>query len=176
MIKLCCILFFLIPFVACAQMTSVVSGYFRSLNANEKNALFMENESLPAPPITEPTHSITIVVTNIRNTNGVIRFKFYDASTSFPHDTGFLRIVVSKSEVINNTFTATYHGFIARQMGIALLDDENNNWELDMGWIFPKEGHAFSDYYHTSLRRPVYNDFAFVLTGDKEVKMRMKYY
>jgi len=124
----------------------------------------------------EETYSITITVTNIRNHKGVIRFKFFDDSTPFPHDTGFRKVVVEKSAIKGDSFTVTYNGFISRYMGIALLDDENDNWKLDMGWFLPKEGHAFSDYHHTALRKPVYKDFRFLLTGDKKVVMKMKYY
>ena len=124
----------------------------------------------------EKTYSITITVTHIRNHNGVIRFKFFDDSTPFPHDTGFRKVVVKKSEIIGDSFTVTYDGFISRYMGIAFLDDENSNWKLDMGWFLPKEGHAFSDYHHIALRRPLYKDFRFLLTGDKKVVMKMKYY
>ena len=122
------------------------------------------------------TYSITITVTNIRNHNGVIGFKFYDDSTPFPHDTGFRKAVIRKSEIIGDSVTVTYDGFISQYMGIALLDDENSNWKLDMGLFFPKEGHAFSDYYHTAFRRPVYKDFRFLLTGNKKVIMKMRYY
>ena len=104
------------------------------------------------------TYSITITVTNMRNHKGVIRFKFFDDSTPFPHDTGFKKVVVKKSEIIGDSFTVTYGGFKSQFMGIALLDDENDNWKLDLGWFLPKEGHAFSDYYHTALRRPVYKE------------------
>jgi uncharacterized protein (DUF2141 family) len=125
----------------------------------------------------EETYSITITVRNIRNHNGVIRFKFFDDTTPFPHDTGFRKIVVPKSLVTGDSLQVTYDGFTSRNMGIALLDDENNNWKLDFGWFFPKEGHAFSDYYHTSMvRKPVYKDFRFFLSGDKKVIMKMKYY
>jgi uncharacterized protein (DUF2141 family) len=75
-----------------------------------------------------------------------------------------------------DSLTVTYSGFTSKNMGIALLDDENDNWELDFGWFLPKEGHAFSNYYHTALRRPVYNDFRFLLKDDKRVVMKMKYY
>lgn len=136
--------------------------------------MFMENESRPGKE--ETTYSITVIVTDIRNKEGVIRFKFYDDTTPFPDKKGFLRIVVPKSEVTGDTFKATYYGFTSRNMGIALLDDENDNWELDIGWFLPTEGHAFSDYYHTALRRPVYADFSFLLKGDKQVTMKMKYY
>jgi uncharacterized protein (DUF2141 family) len=168
------LLFF--PYLSFAQTDLLVAKSFRSRSINDTHTLFMENEGSPLPKEGELTYAITITVTDIRNKEGVIRFKFYDDATPFPHEKGFLRIVVPKSEVIGTTFTATYYGFTSKQMGIALQDDENDNWELDFGWFFPKEGHAFSDYHHTSLGRPVYSDFRFLLTGDKQVTMKMKYY
>ena len=175
---ICFVFFFLlyVPAFAQAQSDTVFAMSFRSRNPKDTHSLFMENENHPPPRKEDPTYSITITVTDIRNKDGVIRFKFFDEATPFPHDKGFLRIVVPKSEVTSNTFTATYHGFTSKKMGIALLDDENNNWELDFGWFFPKEGHAFSDYYHSALRKPVYSDFSFFLSGNKNVVMKMKYY
>jgi len=122
------------------------------------------------------TYSITITITNIRNHKGVIMLKFYDDSTPFPDKYGFLRVSLSKEEIKGDSLTQTFHGFYSKNMAIALLDDENNNKKLDMGWILPKEGHAFSDYYHSALRKPVYADFDFVLTGDRQVTMKMRYY
>lgn len=131
----------------------------------------------PAPAATGETYSITITVRNIRNHKGVIRFKFYDDSTPFPHDTGFLRTVVPKTDMRGDSITVTYHGFTAKNMAIALQDDENSDMKLDMGWFLPKEGHAFSDYYHaTLLRKPVYEDFDFFLNNHKKVEMKMRYY
>lgn len=170
------IIILIIPAISFAQADDDSARFFRLHNASDVSSVLMENEARPLPAGGVPTYAITIEVTDIRNKEGVIRFKFYDSETPFPHDKGFLRIVVPKSEVIDGVFTATYYGFPSMTMGIALLDDENNNWELDKGWFLPKEGHAFSDYFHTSLRRPVYSDFTFVLSGDKNVKMKMKYY
>ncbi len=176
LIKSVCLFLLFIPVFIQAQDDSIMAKAFRSQNPNDKFSIFMENDAIVRPSIETPTYSITITVTNIRNKDGVLRFKFYDETTPFPHDKGFLRIAVPKTEVVNNTFTATYDGFTAQRMGIALLDDENDNWELDLGWVFPKEGHAFSDYYHKALRKPVYNDFRFYLTGHKSVIMKMRYY
>ena len=124
----------------------------------------------------ETTYSITILVKNIRNKEGVIRFKFYDDSTPFPHELGFLKEVVSKSELTGDSLRVTFHGFKAQRMAIALQDDENSNMKLEFGWLLPKEGHAFSDYYHSAMRRPIYEDFAFNLTGNRSVVMTMRYY
>lgn len=137
---------------------------------------FLAKDGHALPAADEKTYSITITVINIRSREGVIRFKFYDDSTPFPHDKGFLRIVVPKTEFEGDSFTVTYQGFTSKNMAIALSDDENNNVDLDMGWFFPKEGHAFSDYYHTAFRRPVYSDFDFFLDSDRKVVMKLRYY
>jgi uncharacterized protein (DUF2141 family) len=175
-IQLVCLVLLFGSSAAIAQTDSLQARSFRTHNPNDRYSLVMENEDIPLPAQGEQTYSITITVLDIRNKNGVIRFKFFDETTPFPDDKGFLRIAVPKSEITGTTFTATYYGFTSKTMGIALLDDENNNWKLDVGWFFPKEGHAFSDYYHTSLRKPVYSDFRFLLLGDRQVTMKMKYY
>src|SRR5260221_14390399 len=151
----------LIPFLAGAQADSVV---YKASNKEIKLVKGSEKEE---------TYSITITVRHIRNHNGVIRFKFFDDATPFPHKMGFRKVVVPKSQVTGDSLRVTYDGFTSKNMGIALLDDENSNWELDLGWFLPKEGHAFSDYYHSALRKPVYKDFRFLLTGNKKVIMKM---
>jgi uncharacterized protein (DUF2141 family) len=166
----------LIPDIGLTQTDSVRERSFRYYNPDDKQSVFLENKSRALPRTEDSTYSITITVKNIRNTNGVIRFKFYDDSTPFPHDEGFLRIVVPKSEVISNTFTATYHGFMTGYMGIALHDDENSNRKLDFDWFLPGEGYAFSDYYHSSILRPRFSSFRFLLTGNRQVVMIMKYH
>jgi len=157
---------------------SPVFGQIEAIKTISSNA-GTYSTSAPATPLSgskEATYAITITVKNIRNRDGVIRFKFYNDTTRFPHDFGFLKVVVPKTEMKGDSLHLTLHGFPSQHMAIALLDDENNNVKLDFGWFLPKEGHAFSDYYHSALRRPVYEDFAFTLTGDKSVVMTMRYY
>ena len=154
----------------------LASGQFESASNQVPAQAHAASPETPNPNVNPAGYSITITVTNIRNRDGVIRFKFYDDSTPFPDLNGFLKIVVPKTEVTGDSLTLTFHGFKSQNMAIALLDDENNNVKLDFGWFLPKEGHAFSDYYHAALRRPVYEDFKFFLTGDKKVRMKMKYY
>ncbi len=173
---LACSILSLITSISHAQIDSIRKRSFDYYNAHDKHSLFLENESRSLPGEKDSTYSITIIVKNIRNKEGVIRFKFYDDSTSFPHDKGFLRIVVQKADIKCNTFIVTFHGFISRHMGIALHDDENGNKKLDFHWLSPAEGYAFSDYYHTSFRRPDYSDFRFHLKGDRNVIMKMRYH
>ena len=108
----------LLPLTANGQRDSLYAKVYRSSNSKDKLTVFMVNESVPMPTNKETTYSITITVTNIRNKNGVIRFKFYDETTPFPHDKGFLRIVVPKSEIVDGSYTATYQGFASKVMGV----------------------------------------------------------
>lgn len=175
LVSVCFILLFTSTFSK-AQPDSVSVRSFRFYNSHDERFLFLGNEACALPGKEDSVFSITITVTNIRNNNGVIRFKFYDDSTPFPHDKGFLRIVVQKADIKCNTFTATLHGFPSRHMGIALHDDENENKKLDFHWLSPAEGYAFSDYYHTSFHRPNYSDFRFLLKEDKNLIMKMRYH
>ena len=175
LVSVCFILLFISTFSE-AQTDTVPVRSFRYFNSPDKGFLFLENEACTLPEKGDSTYSITIVITNIRNNRGVIRFKFYDDSTPFPHDKGFLRIVVQKADIKCHTFSATFHGFTSRHMGIALHYDENGNKKLDFHWLSPAEGYAFSDYYHTSFRRPSYSDFRFLLKGNRNVIMKMRYH
>ena len=159
----------------CAMLTYTLIGAQVDSVAYKASSNEIKAKKNPAEK-KEETYSISITVTHIRNHDGVIRFKFFDDANPFPHKMGFRKVVVPKTQVTGDSLCVTYDGFIPKNMGIALLDDENNNWELDFGWFLPKEGHAFSDYYHTALRKPVYKDFRFLLTGNKKVIMKMKYY
>lgn len=169
-------LFLIVCTESFGQQDTTRTARYQPHDITDSFSVFMENEDAKKPLPGEATYSITITVTNIRNKQGVIRFKFYDEMFPFPDKKGFLRIVVPKTIVKDGMLSVTYDGFTSKVMGIALQDDENENWELDMGWVLPKEGHAFSDYYHTALRKPVFADFKFLLTGNKHVKMKMRYY
>ena len=109
-----------LPWISSAQTDSIV--YKASNKEIHSPKDFLGNK--------KETYSITISVTHIRNHNGVIRFKFFDDTTPFPHKTGFRKVVVPKSLVTGDSLHVTYDGFISQNMGIALLDDENSYWEL----------------------------------------------
>jgi len=171
-----CVIGLWVPFFSIAQNHGDPLLSFSQFSTTDKNSLFLENDFQALSKATVSSYSITVVIINIRNTKGVIRLKFYDDNAPFPHDTGFLRIVINKAQIENRTFTATYHGFTSKYIGIALHDDENSNKKLDFEWFIPREGYAFSDYYHTSLLRPKFSSFRFQLKEDKLVIMTMRYH
>lgn len=121
------------------------------------------------------TYSIKITVSKIRNKNGKIQFQLYKDQSSFAKEKPYKLYRVSKSGVSNGKLTYTISGLPAGTYGVALLDDENNNKEMDYGLVLPNEGFGFSNYYHSGWSRPVFDDFKFKLDSDKNVAMIVRY-
>ena len=47
---------------------------------------------------------------------------------------------------------------------------------MNYGLFLPKEGFAFSNYYHTGMSKPTFDDFQFTLGNeDKKVVMKIRY-
>lgn len=121
------------------------------------------------------THDITIKITNIRNNKGKIQMQLYRTGTSFAAETPYKQYYVSKKSVKNKTVTYTIKGLKTGTYGVALLDDENSNKEMDYGWVLPEEGFGFSDYYHTAWSKPKFSKFKFYLSADKNVGVKVRY-
>lgn len=121
------------------------------------------------------TYSITVTVKKMRNTKGYIQFQVYRNQSSFAAENPYKIYRVSKKNAENGILTYTIPDLPAGTYGVALLDDENSNKEMDYGFLMPKEGFGFSDYYHTSWSKPVFNDFKFELNADKKVTMIVRY-
>jgi uncharacterized protein (DUF2141 family) len=56
-----------------------------------------------------------------------------------------------------------------------VLDDENRNTIMYYGWIMPKEGFGFWDYFHRGWKTPHFDDFKFYLKSDKQVLIVVRY-
>ncbi len=120
--------------------------------------------------------TVEITVTNIRNTNGYMQLQFFKTSEAYEAEDEFLSKRYSKSAVVNGTLRVSVE-LPTGHYGIALLDDENSDAAMNYNFIgMPKEGFGFSDYYHTSWSRPVFEDFDFDLTNEgKSVVMKIRY-
>ena len=118
-------------------------------------------------------YTVKFKITNIRNNKGQIQLQFYKDETNFKAEKPYKEIYLSKEAVKNNymEYTVEIPGGL---YGFAMLDDENSNRKMDYG-ILPKEGFAFSNYYHTAWTRPKFDDFKMNITKDTYVVMKFRY-
>ena len=120
--------------------------------------------------------TLFVHVSGVRNASGNIRLGFYTSSENFDKDKPTFIKFIEKATMVKGTLSASFTGIKPGIYGIAILDDENNNGQMDYGLILPKEGFGFSDYYHTGLSKPKFQQFYFIFgTKDKTVEIKLRY-
>ena len=120
--------------------------------------------------------TLKINVLGIRNDKGTIRLVFYNKAEDFDDEKPLFAKIISKAKLSDGKLSVTYEGLKSGTYGIAILDDENNNQKMDYGLALPKEGFGFSDYYHTGMRRPKFENFDFVFgKEDKVIEIKVRY-
>lgn len=145
-----------------------ITGFIFSLSLLSLFSAFMK-------PTLDANPTIEVVVTDIRNAKGNLVMGFYKDSKSFSKREPFMSKVVDKTTMKNGAVKFVIN-LPAGTYGVALLDDENKNGKADYGFLLPIEGFGFSDYYHTGILAPTFNDFDFkVGSTDKSVTVKLKY-
>jgi uncharacterized protein (DUF2141 family) len=113
------------------------------------------------------SHSLTIHVKGLRNSDGVVLFLLYDKEGSIPdkHKTKYL--IKRSSRIALNKASYTFSNLPANKYAVNIIHDENNNGEIDMGFMLPKEGIGFSNFKKLNiLNRPNFTYASFELSSD----------
>jgi uncharacterized protein (DUF2141 family) len=120
--------------------------------------------------------TLKITISGLRNNIGTVWLGFYTTNESFKKEQPLFFKTESKSSAVNGVLTITYSGLKPGTYGIALMDDENNNTQMDYGWFLPKEGFGFSNHYHTGMTRPNLSEFSFVFKDEPtSVQIKVRY-
>ncbi|MBI3521023.1 MAG: DUF2141 domain-containing protein [Bacteroidetes bacterium] len=123
------------------------------------------------------SQTLKVTISGLRNNKGTVLLNFYNTDDSFQKEHSLFVKKEPKSTAVNGVLTLTYTGLKPGEYGIVLLDDENNNEDMDFGWILPKEGYGFSNYYHTGMTKPHLSKFSFVIINDPvTVNIKVKYF
>lgn len=122
-------------------------------------------------------YTLTVVIQNLRNKKGHVQLDLYKNQAEYEARMSDKkrRAYVYKTDAVNGKVTYMYRNVPGGVYGIALLDDENKNGEMDYGWFLPSEGYGFGDYWHTKWSAPTFDDFKFTLRSNKTVIMKVKY-
>lgn len=124
---------------------------------------------------TDQTFDIQVKFSNVRNTNGRIQLQIYRSQEAFAGEKPWKVIQVPKDSWKDKGFSYKVTGIPAGTYGIAILDDENSNKEMDYSFLVPKEGFGFSNYYHTAWSKPKFENFKFTLDEDISVNIKVRY-
>jgi uncharacterized protein (DUF2141 family) len=108
--------------------------------------------------------AVTIVISGLRNTQGVFRCSLWNQAKPFPtdHSRAISRVVV---KVSGTTATCSFPSVKPGIYAIAGYHDENGNGKLDMGLFGPTEGWFASRDARGTLSPPSFDDAKFKLSG-----------
>lgn len=122
------------------------------------------------------TTDITITVTNLRNTDGVVRACMTTDEDSFPKCRGVAG-AHSVTVPAQQNLTLTFENVRPGRYAIALLHDENNNNKADRAlMMMPTEGFGFSRDAKVRMGPPRFRSAAFDV-GSEPINqtIRMRY-
>ncbi len=129
-----------------------------------------------APASAPDTAEITVEITGLRSSEGVVRACMTTDPERFPACRGAphaYRATVAADE----TLTLTFRNVAPGRYAIALLHDENANGEADRALgLMPTEGFGFSRDAKVRLGPPSFEDAAFEVDGRASTQaIRMRY-
>jgi uncharacterized protein (DUF2141 family) len=121
---------------------------------------------------------LNVEIYGIRNNNGFIRLGFMTSEEQLKNEKPQLEISYDKREVRGGELEVKIDSIPFGLYGITLLDDENNNGKLDYGFILPKEGVGFSNYWPSGIRKPKFSNFCFEFNNSfrQKVLIHVRYY
>ena len=122
----------------------------------------------------ENTATLTIEVTNIKNTKGVIEIGLYDNAEDFPDpDKQFkFKRIKPTSEKLKYKFTGLKPGKYA----VALFHDENSDKVCNKNAIgIPTEAYAFSRNFRPKLKAPAFSDVYVSVKEKRYVTINLVY-
>lgn len=122
------------------------------------------------------THSLTVEVGDLRNSEGVVQFALYNKDGSIPDEKYEAYYRIMHAEIVDHSAQVVFKDLPSGKYAVNILHDENKNGKIDKGFILPKEGIGFSNFDKISLtNRPKFSSASFDLQTDTTVAVKVIY-
>ncbi len=122
------------------------------------------------------TYSLTVEVSGLQNSKGVVQFALYNKDGTIPDEDYKKCCKILKEKIQNGSSKVTFSNLPVGKYAINILHDENENGEIDKGFILPIEGVGFSNYQSIGLtNRPNFSKASFELNSDKKIAVKVIY-
>jgi uncharacterized protein (DUF2141 family) len=122
------------------------------------------------------SYSLTVNTSKLRNSEGVMIFILYNKEGSIPdkHQTKYYK--KQSSSITQGSSSITFYNLPKGKYAVNIIHDENNNGEVDKGFILPTEGIGFSKYPSINIRnRPSFSKASFDLNTDLSINVKTIY-
>ncbi len=115
---------------------------------------------------------LTILVSNIAEPSGEVRWLLFDSEASYKADDGAMLAV--RNRVDGEQLKLTVHDLPAGRYAVKLFHDANSNGELDSNMLgIPTEGYGFSNNAGR-FGPPSFEDAAVAVDADLQIEIRVR--
>lgn len=122
------------------------------------------------------TYSLTIEVKDLRNSTGAVQFALYNKDGTIPDEDYKQYCKILKGKIQKGTAKVTFAGLPPGKYAVNILHDENENGEIDKGFILPIEGIGFSNFQSIGFsNRPNFSKASFELKENKTINVKVIY-
>lgn len=122
------------------------------------------------------TYSLTVEVNGLQNSKGIVQFALYNKDGTIPDEHYKKCCKILKEKIQNGSSKVTFNNLPLGKYAVNILHDENENGEIDKGFILPIEGVGFSNYQSIGLtNRPNFSKASFELNSDKKIAVKVIY-
>jgi len=124
----------------------------------------------------QETCSLTIDVSELRNSKGTVQFALYNREDAFPDEHYKKYFKKLTGEIVNGASTVTFKNLPEGKYAVNILHDENNDGKIKKGIILPKEGIGFSNFQSIGFsNRPTFSKASFSVLNDRKIKVKIIY-
>jgi len=122
------------------------------------------------------TYSLTVEVNGLQNSKGIVQFALYNKDGTIPDEDYKKCCKILKEKIQNGSSKVIFSNLPIGKYAVNILHDENENGEIDKGFILPIEGVGFSNYQSIGLtNRPNFLKASFELNSDKKIAVKVIY-
>lgn len=120
--------------------------------------------------------SLTVEVSGLRNSKGVVQFALYHTPDAFP-DEDYKKYYRKRTAKIVDGFSAvTFEKLPSGKYAVNILHDEDENGKIKKGMVLPKEGIGFSNYESIGMfNKPKFSEAGIVLRADTTIQIKIIY-
>lgn len=120
--------------------------------------------------------SLTVEVNGLQNSKGIVQFALYNKDGTIPDEDYKKCCKILKEKIQNGSSKVIFSNLPIGKYAVNILHDENENGEIDKGFILPIEGIGFSNYQSIGLtNRPNFSKASFELNSDKKIAVKVIY-
>lgn len=124
----------------------------------------------------QESYSLTVKVSELRNSTGVVLFVLYNKDGSIPDDKLKKYYRKEIAPIAKNSAALTFNNLPKGNYAVFILHDENQNNKIDKIFILPTEGVGFSNFQTINLtNRPTFSKASFQINEDLTKSIKIIY-